>query len=183
MWFSLVQLLIHVWLFLTLWAAACQASLSITSSQSLLKLMSIESVMPPNHLTFCRPLLLLPSIFPIIRVFSNELLLHIRWPKYWTFSSESVLPMNIQDWFPLGLIGGISLQSKGLSRIFSNTTIQKHQFFSTQLSLKSNSHIHTWLLGKPRLWLYCPSPNMERSSGGFVFFMREFIEPRTKPGI
>ena len=89
--FSSVQLLSHVWLFASPWTAACQASLSITNSQSLLKLMSIESVIPSNHLILCCPLLLLPSIFPSIRVFSNESALHIRWPKYWSFS----LPMNI----------------------------------------------------------------------------------------
>ena len=117
------------------WTAACQASLSITNSQSLLKLMSIESVMPSNHLIPCRPLLFLPSIFPTIRVFSNESALHIRCQSIGASVSASVLPMNIQDWFPLGWTGWISLQSKGLSRVFSNTTIQKHQFFSTQLSL------------------------------------------------
>ena len=84
--FSSVQSLIHVWLFAALWTAACQASLSVTNSQSLLKLMSIESVMPSNHLVLCCPLLLLPSIFPSIRVFSNESALCIRWPKYWGFS-------------------------------------------------------------------------------------------------
>ena len=84
--FSSVQLLSHVRLFVTPWTAACQASLSITNSQSLLKLMSIESLMPSNHLILCCPLLLLPSIFPSIRVFSNESALHIRWPKYWSFS-------------------------------------------------------------------------------------------------
>ena len=123
--------------------------LSITNSQSLLRLMSIESVMPSNHLTLCRALLLLPSIFPSIRVFSNESALRMRWPKYWSFSSTSVFPMNTQDWSPLGWTGWISLQSKGLSRVFSNTTVQKHQFFGTQLSSQSNSHIHTWLLEKP----------------------------------
>ena len=71
-------------------------------------------------------------------------------------TSASALPMNIQDWFPLGLTGLISFQSKGLSRVFSNTTVQKHQFFGTQSSLWSNSHIHTWLLEKPQLWLYRP---------------------------
>ena len=81
-----VQSLSCVWLFATLWTAACQASLFITNSQSLLRLMSIESVMPPNHLILCRPLLLLPSVFPSIRVFSNESVLCIRWPKYWRFS-------------------------------------------------------------------------------------------------
>ena len=121
---------------------------SFTISQSLLKLMSIESVMPSNHLILCRPLLLLPSIFPSIRVFSNESAFHIRWPKYWSFSFNISLPMNIQDWFPLGWIGWISLQSKGLSRVFSNTTVGKHQFFGTQPSSQSNSHILTWPQGK-----------------------------------
>ena len=129
--------------------AECQASLSITNSWSLLKLMSIELVMPSNHLMLCLPLLLLPSIFPSIRVFSNELALHIRWPNIGVSASASVLPMKIQDWSPLGWTGWISLQSKGLSRVFSNTTAQKHQFFSAQLSLWSNSHIHTWPLEKP----------------------------------
>ena len=92
--------------------------------------MSIESVMPSNHLILCHPLLLLPSIFPSIRVFSNELVLHIRWPKYWSFSLASVLPMNIQGWFPLGWTGLILLLSKELLRGFSTTTVWKHQFFS-----------------------------------------------------
>ena len=96
-----------------------------------------------------RPLLLLPSIFPSIRVFSNKSVLHIRWPNTGVAASASVITMNIQDWFPLGWTGWISLQSKGLSRVFSNTTVQKHQFFGTQLSLWSNSHIHTHLLEKP----------------------------------
>ena len=98
-------------------------------------LMSIKSVMPSNHLILCPPLLLLPSIFPSIRVFSNELVLHIRWPSIGVSASASVLPMNIQDSVPLGWTGWISLQSKGLSRVFSNTIVQKHQFFSAQLSL------------------------------------------------
>ena len=133
--FSSVQSLSHVQLFETPFTAAHQASLSITNSQSLLKLISIESVMPSSHLILC-PLLLPPSIFPSIRVFSNESVLLIRWPKYWSFSfSPSVLPMNIQDWFPLGWSGWISLQSKGLSRTLSNTKVQKHYFFGTQLSL------------------------------------------------
>ena len=110
-----------------------QISLSITHSQSLLKLISTESVMPSNHLILCRSLLLPPSIFPSIRVFSYESVLCIRWPKY--SASASVLLMNIQDWFPLGLTGWISLQSKGHSRVFANTTVQKLQVFSTQLSL------------------------------------------------
>ena len=119
----------------------------------LLKLVSTESVMPSNHLILCCPLPLPPSIFPSIRVFSNESALRIMWPKYGASASASVLPMNIQDWFPLGWTGWISLLSKGLSRILSNTTVQKHQFFSAQPSLWSNSHIHTWPLEKPQLWL------------------------------
>ena len=121
--------------FETPWAVARQASLSNTNSWSLSKLMPIESVMPSNHLILCCPLLLLPSIFPSIRVSSNESALDIRWPKYWSFSFNDLL-MNTQDWSPLGWTGSwISLKSKGLSRVFSNTTVQKHQFFSTQLSL------------------------------------------------
>ena len=146
--FSSVQPLSRLWLFVTPWTAARQASLSITNSWSLLKPMPVESVMPSNHLILCRPLLLSPSIFPSIWVFSNESVLHIKWPKYWSSASMSVLPMNIQDWFPLGWTGWISLQSKGLLRVFSKTTVQKNQFFSAQLSLYSNSHIHTWLLEK-----------------------------------
>ena len=124
--FSSVQLLPCVRLFGTPWTIARQASLSINNSQSLPKLMSIESVMPSHHLILCRPLLLLPSVFPNIRVFSNESVLHIRWPK---FSFNISPPMNTQDWSSLGWIGWISLKSKGLSRVFSNTTVQKHQFF------------------------------------------------------
>ena len=147
-----VQSLSHVILFATPWTGTRQAFPSVTNFQSLLKLTSFKSVMPSHHLILCCPLLLPPSIFPSIRVFSNEPVLHIRWPKYWSFSFSNEhwgLPMNIQDWFPLGLTGWISLQSKGLSRVFSNTTVQKHQFFSAHLSLQSNSHIHTWLLEKP----------------------------------
>ena len=146
--FSSFQLLSHVRLFATPWTAACQASLSITNSRSFLKLMSIESVIPSSYLILCRPLLLLPSIFPSIRVFSNESVLHNRWPKYWSFSL-SISPLNIQDWFPLGWTSWVSLQSKGLWRVFSNTTVQKHQFFRAQLSSQSNSNIHTWPLEKP----------------------------------
>ena len=133
--FNSIQLLSHVRLFATLWNAAHQASLSITNSRSLLRLMSIESVMPSNHLIFCCPLLLPSSIFPSIRVFSNESALCIRWPKYWSFSF-SIHPSNEHPGLiPLGWTGWISLQSKGLSRVFSNTTVKKHQFFGTQLSL------------------------------------------------
>ena len=130
--FSSVQPLSHVRLFATPWTAARQASLSITNSRSPHKPMSIKLVMPSNHL-----LLLLPSIFPSIRVFSNESALRIRWPKYLSFSFNisPVLPMNTQDRSPLGWTGCMSLQSKGISRVFSNTTVQKHQFFGTQLFL------------------------------------------------
>ena len=113
----------------TPWIAARQTSLSITNSRSSLKLMSIESVMPSSHLMLCRPLLLLSPIPPSIRVFSNESTLHMRWPKYWSFSF-SISPSNEHsDWSPLEWTGWISLQPKGLSRAFSNTTVQKHQFF------------------------------------------------------
>ena len=117
-----------------LMTAAGQASLSFTMSKSLLKLMSIESVMPSNHLILCRPLLLLPLIFPSIRVFSSESALSIRWPKCWSFTL-SLHPSNeYSGLISFRMTGLISLQSKGLSRVF-NTTVQKHQFFSTQLSL------------------------------------------------
>ena len=139
----------RVWLFATPWTAARQAPLSITNSQSPPKPMSIGSVMPSNQLILCRPLLLLPPIPPSIRVFSNESALRIRWPKYWIFSFSISPSMNTQDWSPSGWTGWISLLSKGLSRVFSNTTVQKHQFFGTQFSLWSNSHIHTWPLEKP----------------------------------
>ena len=147
--FSSVQLLSCAGLFATPWTAAHQASLYIINSQNLLKLMSIESVMSSNRLILCHPLLLPPSIFPSIRVFSNESALRIRWPKYWSFSFNISPSMNIQGWFPSGWTGWISLQSKGLSRVFPNITVQKHQFFSAQLSSQSNSHIYTWLLEKP----------------------------------
>ena len=147
--FSSVQSLSHVWLFETQWIAACQAFLSITNSQSSLKLTSIESVMPSCHLILCHPLLLLPPIPPSIRVFSNESTLCMRWTKYWSSALASFLPKNTQDWSPLEWTGWISLHSKGLSRVFSNTTVQRHQFFDTQLSSKSKFHIHIWPLEKP----------------------------------
>ena len=145
----LVQLLSHVWLFATPWSAACQASLSFTISRSLLKLTPIESVMPPNHLILCCPLLLLPSTFPRITDFSSESALHIKWPKYWSFSFSISPSKGYSGLISLGLTGLISWHYKGLSRVFSNSTVQKHQFFGTQLSLWSNSHIHTWLVEKP----------------------------------
>ena len=155
-YFSSVKSLSRVRLFETPWTAAHQASLSITNSQSLLKFMSIESVMSSNHLILCCPLLLPPSIFPNIRVFPMSQFFASGGQSIGVSASGSVLPMNIQDWFPLRLSGWISLQSKGLSSVFSNTTVQKHQVFGTLLSLWSSSHIHTWLLEKPQLWLYRP---------------------------
>ena len=142
-----VQSLSRVLLFATPWTAARQATLSITNSQSLLKLMSIELVMPSNHLILCHPLLLLPSIFPGIRVFSSESALRIRWQKYWSFSfninpsnEHSGLISFRMDWLDLLVVQGTL---KGLSRVFSNTIVQKHQFFGTQPSSQSKSHIHT----------------------------------------
>ena len=147
--FVVVQSLSRVWLFVTPWTTAHQASLSFTISQSLLKLMSTESVMPSNQLILCRPLLLLPSIFPSV-IFSSELALCIRWPKYWSFSFSislsneysALLSFRI-DWFDL-----LEVQGTQLSRVFSSTTIWKYQFFGANPSLWSNSHIHTWLLEK-----------------------------------
>ena len=146
---SSVQWLNRVQLFATPWIAARQVSLSITNSWSLLKPMSIESVMPSSHLIFRRPLLFLPPIPPSIRVFSNESTLHIRWPKYWSFSF-SISPSNEHpgltsfrmDWLDL-------LADQGTLKSLLQTTVQKHQFFGTQVSLQSNSHIHTWLMEKP----------------------------------
>ena len=147
--FSSVQSLSHVRLFATPWITARQASLSITNFRSSPRLTSIESVMPSSHLILCHPLLLLPPIPPIITVFSNESTLRMRWSKYRSLSFSIIRPKNIQDWSPLEWTGWISLQSKGLSRVFSNTTVQKHQFFGAQLSSQSNSRIHTWPLEKP----------------------------------
>ena len=144
---SSVQSLSHVQLFVTSWTAACQASLSITNSWSLLKLMSIETVMPSNHPILCRPLLCLPSIFPSIRVFSNESVLCLRWPKYWSFSF-SIRSSNEYS----GLISfRIDRQDLPAVQGTLKSLLQHHSskasgFFSTQLSLQSNSQIHTWLL-------------------------------------
>ena len=147
MCFSSDQSLSHVRLFVKSWTAARQASLPITNSRSLLKLMSIESVMPYNHL------ILSSTSPPDFNLSQHQGLFK------WVFASggqstgvstlASVLPMNIKDCFSLGWTGWISLQSKGLSRVFSNTTVQKYLFFSAQLSLLPNSHIHTWLVEKP----------------------------------
>ena len=138
---SSVQLLSCVRLFETPWTAARQASPSIANSWSLPKLTSIELVTPSNHLILCHPLLLLPSIFPSMRVFSNESALRIRWPKYWSFSFN-ISPSNEHSGLISFRMGWLDLLS-GLSRVFSNTTVQKHQFFGPQLSSQSNSHIHT----------------------------------------
>ena len=132
---------------LTPWTAACQASLSIINSWSLLKLMSIESVMPSNHLILCHPLL---QSFPASGSFKMSQFFTLGSQSIGVLASASVLPKNIQDWFSLGLTGWIYLGvSKGLSRVFLNTTVQKHQFFGAQHSLWSNSHIHARLLEKP----------------------------------
>ena len=146
---QLVGSLSRVWLFETPWIAARQASLSITNARSSLKLKSIKLVMPSSHLILCRPLLLLPPIPPSIRVFSSESTLHMRWPKYWSFSFSISPSKDIpglisfrMDWLDL-------LAVQGTSRVFSNTTLQKHHFFGAQLSSQSNSHIHTWLQEKP----------------------------------
>ena len=133
--FFFLQLISCVWLFVTPWTAACQTPVSSTTSWSLLKFMSIELVMLSNHLIVDCPVLLLPSIFPSIRVFSNES----------APASASVLPMNIHCWFPLELTGLISLLSRVLSKVFFNSRIGKHQFFSAQPPLWSNSYIHSWV--------------------------------------
>ena len=147
--FSSVQLLSHVWLFATPWTAAHQASLSITNSRSSLKHTSIDSVMPSSHLILCHPLLLLPPIPPSIIVFFNESTLRMRWPKYWSFSFSIIASTEHpglisfrMDWLDL-------LAIQGTLRVFSNTTVQKHQFFSAQPSSQSTSHIHTWPQEKP----------------------------------
>ena len=147
--FSSVQSLSRVRLFVTPWIAARQASLSITNSRSLLKLTSIKSVMPSSHLILCHPLLLLPPIPPIIKVFSNESTLCMRLPKYWSFSF-STSPSNEHpglisfrtDWLDLLEVLGT------LKSLFQHHS-SKHQFFGAQLSSQSNSHIHTWPLEKP----------------------------------
>ena len=143
-----VQSLSCVWLFVTPMDCTYQPPLSFTISQNLFKFMSIESVMLYNYLILCHPFLLLPSIFSSMRAFPMSQLFTSGGQNIGASASASVPPMNIQGWFPLGLTGWISLQSKGLSRIFSSTTVQKHQFFSIQSFLWSNSHIRAWLLGK-----------------------------------
>ena len=125
------------------------------NSWRLLKLISITLVMPSNYLILCRPLLLPPSIFPSIRVFSNEPVLHIRWPKYWSFSF-SIHPSNEYSGLISFRIDSLDVLAVQGPRVFSNTTVQKHQFFGAQLSSQSNSPIHTWPLEKPQLWLDGP---------------------------
>ena len=123
---------------------------------SLLKLMSVELAMPSNHLILCHPLLLLSSVFPSIRVFSNELFLHIRSPKYYNFSFSISPPNEYSALISFRIDGFDLLAAKGRLRVFSNTTVQKHQFFGAQLSLYCIIHTHTWLLGKPYPWLDGP---------------------------
>ena len=147
--FSSVQSLSCVWLFVTPWIAARPVSLSVTNSWSLLKLLSIELVMPSSHLILCHPLLLLPQPLPGSGSFTMSQLFAWGSQSIGVSASASVLPMNTQDWFPLGWTGWISFQSKGLSRVFSNAAVQKHQFFGPQLSSQSKSHICTWPLEKP----------------------------------
>ena len=134
---------------LTPWTEARQASLSTTIPWNLLKLMSIKSVMPSSHLIHCYPLFFLPLSFPVSGSFPMSQFLTSGGQSIRASVSASLPLMNIQDWFPLGLTGLISLLSKGLSRVFSSTTALKHQFFGAQLSLWSNSHLHTWLPEKP----------------------------------
>ena len=145
---SSVQSLSRVQLFATPWTAARQASLSITNSRSSPKLMSIESVMPSSHLILGRPLLLLPPIPPRSRVFSSESTLRMRWTKYWSFSFSIIPSKEIPGLISFRMAWLDLLAVQGLSRVFSNTTVQKHQFFGSQPSSQSNSHIHTWPLEK-----------------------------------
>ena len=138
----------RVRLFVTPWTTARQASLSITHSQSLPKLMSIESVMPSSISSSVVPFSSCPQSLPASETFPMSQLFPWGGQSIGVSALASVLPMNTQDWSPLGWTGWISLQSKGLSRVFSNTTVQKHQVFGTQPSSQSKSHIHTWPLEK-----------------------------------
>ena len=146
--FVVVQLLSRVRLFAPPWITALWASLSFTTSQNFLKIMSIELVMPFHHLIFVVPYSFCPQSFPASRTFTVSWLFASGGQSIGASASAWVLPMSVQDWFPLGVTGLISLLSKGLSRVFFSTTIQKYQFFSVQPSLWSNSHICTWLLKK-----------------------------------
>ena len=147
--FGSVQSLSRVWVFVTPWIAARQASLSITISRSSFRFMSIESAMSSSHLILYRPLLFLPPIPPSIRSFWMSQLFPWGGQSTRVSTLASFLPKKSQGWSPSEWIGWISLQSKGLSRLFSNTTLQKHQFFGAQLFSQSNSHIHTWPQEKP----------------------------------
>ena len=144
-----VQLLRRVWLFMTPWTAAQQAYLSITNPCRLLELKSIKSVMPPNHLILSSPSPPAFKSFPALGSFPMGQFFTSGSQNIGASASVSVLPMNIRGWFPLGLTSLISLQSKRFSRVFSNTTVWKHQFFGAQISLRPSTHIHTWLLEKP----------------------------------
>ena len=145
---------VYVQLFATPWTAIWQAPLSFTISWSLLKLMSIDSVMPSNHLILCHPLLLLPSTFPSIRIISNELALCIRWPKYQSFSFT--LHMNIKGWFPLGLTDLFSLLPNTLSRVFSSSTVWKHRFYGLRILYGPALTSVYGYWKKPQLWLWKP---------------------------
>ena len=151
--FSSVQSLSHVRLFVTPWIAARQASLSITNSRSSLRLTSIKSVMPSSHLILGRPLLLLPTIPPSIRVFSKKSTLRMRWPKYWSFSFSIIPPKKSQGWSPSECTGWISLQSKGLSRVFSNTTVQRIKKERDHFADKS-SHSQCYGFSSSHVWLW-----------------------------
>ena len=148
---------------MALWTTACQAFLSFTVSHSWLKLMSMELVMPSHHFNLCYPLLLLPSVFPSIRVFSNESAFRIRWPKYWSLSSASVLPVNIQGWFPLGLTGLISLQSKWLSRVFSAPQFKSINSLALSLLQYRRPRFNSWV-GKIPLQYSCLENPMVREA-------------------
>ena len=152
--YVVVQSLSCVQLFTTPLTAECQVPLFSTISRGLLKFMSFELVTLSKYLIFFHPLLLLPSIFPSTREFTMSWLFTSDGQGIGASASASVLPMNIQGWFPLGLSGLITLKSKGLSRVFSNTTMWEHQFFGIQSSSYSNSHIHTWLLEKKHSFNY-----------------------------
>ena len=154
--YVVVQPLSRVWLFVTPWTVAHQAPLSSTISQSLLRFVSIESVMPFNHLILCCPFPFFCQSFPASGSFPMSWLFTSGGQSTGASASASVLAMNIQGWLPFRLTGWISLQSKGLSRVFSSTAVQKHQFFGNQPSLWSHSHICIWLLEKPWLWLDRP---------------------------
>ena len=143
-----VQLWSCVWLFVSLLTVARQARQSFTNTWSLFRFMSIELVMPSNHLILCHPLLLLLQSFPASGSFPVSRLFNSGGQSIGASASASIIPMNIQSWFPLGFADLNSLLLKGLLTVFSITTIQKHQFFGTQSTLWSNSHIHTWLLEK-----------------------------------